>query len=299
MKPLNILPCSHVTFLSGHLITVTRQHETNFQVVRRQIFRSASFTFYLFPCKYKCLLFCPLEQYSKYAPARRPRYLMETFAFILIAVFSVVLVLFFVMMGFTLKSRLAAYQTGSKLAQALNLNAVSQARKASLAWFEGTYKNRPFALRIVGKEAGRGIESRGSYVTVLRLALAVHPKNPPGFKAKYHKKEQTISVYDVQQALESDEVLSQRASTAFWDFVHKGYTPGFHDGDLRFKPGTRELVFGERQALDKEFLFGKTVLPDASAVLVHDHVRPNRTAAEVQVLLDEILDVASVLEEDL
>ncbi len=82
----------------------------------------------------------------------------------------------------------------------------------------------------------------------------------------------------------------------FGDFVHKGYTTGFHDGDLRFSPGTRALVFGERNALDNEFLFGKTVLADSPVVLVHNHIRPNRSAKEVQVLLDEMLDVAEVLE---
>ena len=80
---------------------------------------------------------------------------------------------------------------------------------------------------------------------------------------------------------------------------HKGYPTGFQDGDLRFSPGTRELVFGELQTLDSEFRFDKTVLQDAPVVLVHDHIRPNRTAEEVQVLLDELLDVANVLEEEL
>ncbi|MEM8488165.1 MAG: hypothetical protein AAF564_21625 [Bacteroidota bacterium] len=221
---------------------------------------------------------------------------METFAFILIGVFSVLLIVFFVMMWYVLKSRLASYQTGARLAETMGLTPVSEARRPSLAWFEGTYKNKPFALRIIGKEAGRGLQNRRSYITVLRLALAVDTKNPPGFKAKYHKKDGAISVYDVQQALKNEEGLSEGASTAFWDFVHKGYTPGFHDGDLRFSPGTRALVFGERNALDNEFLFGKTVLADAPVVLVHDHIRPNRSAEEVQVLLDEMLDVAEVLE---
>ena len=224
--------------------------------------------------------------------------LMETFAFLLIGVFGVVLILFFVMMGYTLKSRLAAYKTGSALAQALDLKPVSEARQASLAWFEGTYKNRPFALRIVGKEAGRGLENRRSYAIVLRLALAVQARNLPGFKAEYDKKEGTISVYDVQQELVNEEGLSEHASTAFWDFVHKGYPIGFHDGDLRFTPGTRDLMFGERQALDYKFLFGKTVLKDSPVVLVHEHVRPNRSAEDVKALLDDMLVVAKALEED-
>ena len=223
---------------------------------------------------------------------------METFAFILIGVFGVLLVSFFVMMGYTLKSRLDAYKTGAHLAEALNLEPVSEGRQPSLAWFEGTHKNRPFALRIVGKETGRTLENRRSYAIVLRLALAVQAKSLPGFKAEYDKKEGSISVYDVQQELVNAEGLSERASNAFWDFVHKGYPIGFHDGDLRFTPGTRDLIFGERQALDYKFLFGKTVLKDSPVVLVHEHVRPNRSADDVKVLLDDMLEVAYAIEEN-
>ena len=91
-------------------------------------------------------------------------------------------------------------------------------------------------------------------------------------------------------------MLSERAGNAFWDFVHKGYPIGFQDGDLRFSRGARDLVFGERQALDNDFLFGKTVPTNSPVVLVHDHVRPNRTAEEVHGLLDDMLDVANILE---
>ena len=178
----------------------------------------------------------------------------------------------------------------------MGLKSVSTARKPSLAWFEGTNDGRPFALRIIGKYAGRGIENRRTYITVLRVAVAVNTGDLPGYKVKFDNKSKTINVYDVEQGLNDNELLQEQASTAFWKFVHTGYPVGFEDGDLRFSSGTRELVFGERNALDSPYLFGDTVLVGARAVLVHDHVRPNRTADQVRMLLGEMNKVAEAFE---
>ena len=224
---------------------------------------------------------------------------MESLAYTLIFVFGILLVSFFVMMGFVLKSRLASYNTGEKLARTMGLKSASQARRPSLAWFEGEFQGRPFALRIVGKYAGRGIENRRTYISVLRLAMAVNTKTQLGFKAKFGRKDKSIRVYDVNQDItDSDQVFKDSSSSAFWDFVQKGYPAGFEDGDLRFSRGTRELGIGERQSVGGEYDLMDTVLTQVPAIIVHDHIRPNRTADQVQTLLKEMQEVAQALEEE-
>lgn len=222
---------------------------------------------------------------------------MESIVNIILIAFALSLVALFYMLFGLLSSTFKAKKAGQLLANEMGLRAVSMARDPALAWFEGEHRGYPFALRAMSKYVGRGIENRRSYRMFLQLAVGMRIDEPLGFKVKYDQKDKALSVYNVEEdKIGASAYMPAAVEQGLWDFVQKGYSRGYEDGDLRFSPGTREIDLGDRARFIGQYQLGETVLTSADILFIHDHARPNRSVEDVTKLLDEMLVVVQAFE---
>ena len=70
---------------------------------------------------------------------------------------------------------------------------------------------------------------------------------------------------------------------------------GYYDTNINFTRGSRNLRLLDRSLVEED-LVPNPVLPDARALLVHDHPHPNRKPPQLEQLLEDLNEVARALE---
>lgn len=80
------------------------------------------------------------------------------------------------------------------------------------------------------------------------------------------------------------------------EFIEKGYPTGISGTTLRISRGTRSLAVYDRTAVPAALGIADFVLPDATAVLLHDHSDTDLTRNAAAALLDDLAAAAAALE---
>ena len=183
-----------------------------------------------------------------------------------------------------------------KLAQAFQLPQLNPADHILKTWYGGFHRDRAMAITTFGSTYRyySGDRSRVGVRFTLRIVMEVRVTESPGLLVarKSHKgiPQNFEEAFDQQNA----QFLSPAAREAMLAFVYKGYPTGIKkDLSMRFTRGTRILTFCPRTGAEK---FPAEVLPNASMILIHDHLEAGLSPEKFHALLDEMSAVAQALE---
>lgn len=197
-------------------------------------------------------------------------------------------------LGLQLVQTLRAPNAGGRLAGEIGLSPLNESPKAMGVWYGGDFDKRRIAIKPFGSTYRYYSmdRSRTGVNFNLRLVMEVRLPAPLGIIAYRGSSGASRNPQNFSEAFEVEnaEKLSEEARAALFEFVQKGYRTGFHGVNLRFSKGYRNLWLRDR-ATAPEGLLGDMVMPDAAAILVHDH--PD-TGIDKEYLLELLNDMATV-----
>ena len=208
--------------------------------------------------------------------------------------------LMFLMLIFYSIDRTRALNTTLRLSQSMPLTRLDEPknRHPRMDWYAGVHQGHGFALHLhitASSSSGADGASRISTRTRLRIVFEVKSQRDFGTlsvadgwrKAKTFQSAFESRPDSVPPATDSQEVLL--------GFLHKGYRLGYYDTNINFTRGSRNLRLLDRSLVEED-LVPNPVLPDARALLVHDHPHPNRKPPQLEQLLEDLNEVARALE---
>jgi hypothetical protein len=187
-----------------------------------------------------------------------------------------------------------------RIAQQVGFQALNQESNVQRTWYGGIHHGRRVAIKVIAtpyRTLGGDSGSRVGVRMTLRIVMEVDPENPDGLQVQ-NKSIKTIPVTFEEAFTEKGKPLTHAVRDAMRAFIYMGYPTGFSkDLSLRFSRGLRDLLLMERKAAGKNVL-PENVLPDAKAILVHNHLIAEPMPAEFDTLLTELDAIAEAIEHD-
>lgn len=202
--------------------------------------------------------------------------------------------LMFVMLIFYSIDRMRALNTTVRLAASMPLTRLEEPknRHPRMDWYAGSHQNHRFVVHLhvtIGTSSGAD-GPRTSTRTWLRIVSEVKAQAGFGILRSTNRRRSTKSFETAFESPHPSQPHSASSQEALLEFLRKGYRRGYHDTNINFTRGSRNLV--------EDSLVPKTVLSDARALLLHDHPHPNRDRAQLEQLLEDLNEVARALEQE-
>jgi hypothetical protein len=185
-----------------------------------------------------------------------------------------------------------------RIAQQVGFQALNQESNVQRTWYGGVHNGRRVAIKVIAVPYRTGSSDGGSRVGVqmeLRIIMEVDPENPDGLYVQNKSLKKIPATFE-EAFIEKGFPLTRAVRDAMLAFIYMGYPTGISKNlSLRFTRGLRDLLLMERKAAGKHVL-PETVLPDAKAILVHNHLIAEPTPAEFNTLLTQLDAIAGAVE---
>ncbi len=198
------------------------------------------------------------------------------------------------------RHNLRSRQAGETAAAAAGLSRLNQDSDPLAVWYGGEFDGRGVALKPFARRE-RSYADNGYTTSArfwLRLVMEVRLTAPLGVPLEPGPGVARGRVTALEDALSVDarDRLPLKAQTALYDFVQKGYPTGLVGTTLRTNKGARSVAVYDRAAVPERLGIPEEVLPEAAAVLVHDHNDAVLSKNALLALLDDMQIVARALE---
>lgn len=210
------------------------------------------------------------------------------------------LILLAVAIGWQIQSNRRSRQAGAIFAAHTGLVPLSADTNPLMVWFGGDYQGRAVAVKPFAK-AERIPDASGGTTSArfwMRVVMEVQLPQPLGFQVVPGPGVERGRIEQPQDALASEHLgrLSHSVREAMLLFVRKGYPTGLVGTTYRTSPGARSLALYDRDAVPAGLQIPDDVLPDAVAVLIHDHSDTVFAKDTAYQLLDDLSQVAMAIE---
>lgn len=190
-------------------------------------------------------------------------------------------------------------KAAQKLAETMGLAPLNESSHFTNVWYGQVKKGRKFAIKPIVRlqRSHSGHDGRRNTLKVtLRVAVPVNMPRPEAINLYHTIKKGIPPTFDEAFSGEGAEKLTPAGRTTLLAFIHKIYPIGLSkDLNFRLRSRTRHLHLAQRGAASTA-LIAQGVLADAPAVLIHDHLNPNISPADLQQLVADLTAVATALE---
>jgi len=184
-----------------------------------------------------------------------------------------------------------------KLGKALGFSPLNRADNIQLVWYGGQVQGREVAINtFMSTYRYYALErSRRGFNTQLRIAIAIHIKEPLGVNAYRNAKNKSPLTFENAFIVEQGQ-LSPAAREAMLAFSFLGHKTGVkRDLRVAFMRGMRDVRLNDRASAPKGLL-GDEILADAKTILVHDHPFADVSPSELKTIIEELSAVVQAIE---
>lgn len=192
-----------------------------------------------------------------------------------------------------------ARRAAQTAAEQFGLASLSDSSDPLAAWYGGDYQGRDIALKLYGRRE-RSYSGNGYMISAsfwLRIVMEVRLAAPLGRALEPGPGMPRGPVQTFAEAFDAPAAdLAPAAQAALLDFVQRGYPTGLSGTTWRTSTGARSLALYDRAAVPERLGLPAFVLPDAAAVLIHDHQDTGLSQEALAALLDQLSAVAAALE---
>lgn len=185
-----------------------------------------------------------------------------------------------------------------RIAQQVGFQALNQESNVQRTWYGGVHNGRRVAIKVIAtpyRTLGGDSGTRVGVRMTLRVIMEVDPESPDDLLVQ-NKSLKTIPATFEEAFVEKGVPLTQAVRDAMLAFIYMGYPTGISkDMSLRFSRGLRDLLLMERKTAGKNIL-PENILPNAKAILVHNHLIAEPKPAEFNTLLTELDAIGEAVE---